>query len=103
MYEQVILEPYELLQYFTLKQDLEIQHKQVDLFQLELQNLVQPSNTHILAALVILKQPFPIVITKLKQCTEDQLQVRHYHIDYLFFLGSIIDSFECSCSIFISY
>lgn len=46
LYEQVILEPYELLQYFTLKQDLEIQHKQVDLFQTELQHLVQPSNSN---------------------------------------------------------
>ena len=41
--DQVILEPYELLQYFTLKHDLEIQHKQVDLLLLELQQLVQPS------------------------------------------------------------
>jgi hypothetical protein len=47
LYEQVMLEPYELLQYFTLKQDLEIQHKQVDLFQTELQHLVQPSNSNV--------------------------------------------------------
>ncbi len=45
LFEQVILEPQELLKYFTLKHDLELQHKQLDLLLGELQNLVQPNST----------------------------------------------------------
>jgi hypothetical protein len=44
LFEQVVLEPQELQKYFTLKYDLEIQHKQVDILLGELQNLVQPNS-----------------------------------------------------------
>jgi len=76
LFEQVVLEPQELQKYFNLKYDLEIQHKQVDILLGELQNLVQPNSNQNLATLVITKQPFPLVISKAKQLSEDQCQVQ---------------------------
>lgn len=77
LYEQFVLEPPDLQRHNYLKQDLEVQRRQLDLLSQELGLLVQPVNPRpCLCSLVILKQPFPLVISKNKQLPEDQLQVQ---------------------------
>lgn len=75
-YDRVILEPPDLQKLLWLKQDLEIQLKQTELLMVELNRLLTPNSNAALACLVILKQPFPQVISKLKQIPEEQLQVQ---------------------------
>jgi len=75
--QQVILDPPDLARLMILLQDLRIQMKQLELYHNELQQLLQPQPTiQPIAALVICKQPFPVVITKGKQLGEEQLTVR---------------------------
>eukprot|EP01114_Cavostelium_apophysatum_P019436 TRINITY_DN626_c0_g1_i3.p1 TRINITY_DN626_c0_g1~~TRINITY_DN626_c0_g1_i3.p1 ORF type:complete len:637 (+),score=184.93 TRINITY_DN626_c0_g1_i3:219-2129(+) len=76
VYDTVILEPPDLQKLLWLRQDLEIQMKQIELLVAELNRLVSPNSNVPLATLVILKQPFPQVITKNKQIPEDSLQVQ---------------------------
>mmetsp|Transcript_19777 Transcript_19777/g.27602 ORF Transcript_19777/g.27602 Transcript_19777/m.27602 type:complete len:637 (+) Transcript_19777:181-2091(+) len=77
LYDQFILEPPDLQRQNYLRQDLEVQRRQLDLLSQELSLLVQPVNPRpCLCSLVILKQPFPLVISKNKQLPEDQLQVQ---------------------------
>lgn len=75
-FDQVIMEPPDLQKLYWLRQDLEIQLKQLELLIMELNQLVTPSTNRNLATLVILKQPFPLVISKNKQLAEEQLQVQ---------------------------
>ncbi len=76
VYESVVLDPPDLQKFFWLKQDLEIQSKQLELLTLELNQAANPtSNPPTLAALLIIKQPFPFVINKNKQIPEDQVQL----------------------------
>lgn len=75
--QQVILDPPDLARLMVLLQDLRIQMKQLELYHNELQQLLTPQPTpQPVAALVISKQPFPVVISKGKQLTEEQLTVR---------------------------
>eukprot|EP01087_Luapelamoeba_hula_P016737 TRINITY_DN516_c6_g1_i1.p1 TRINITY_DN516_c6_g1~~TRINITY_DN516_c6_g1_i1.p1 ORF type:complete len:751 (+),score=126.06 TRINITY_DN516_c6_g1_i1:143-2395(+) len=70
-----ILDPPDLHKHSFLRQDLELQLKQVDLYHRELQTLVQPG-PRCIAALSIVKQPFPLIISKNKQISDDELEVR---------------------------
>lgn len=61
---------------YWLHQELHIQLRQLELFHTELQSLLTPGNHNCFAALVVLKQPFPDVITKNKQLGNDALVVK---------------------------
>lgn len=75
--QQVIMDPPDLARMMVLQQELRIQMKQLELYQAELQQLVQPqAPAQPIAALVIRKQPFPVVISKGKQLGEEQLSVQ---------------------------
>jgi len=75
--QQVIMDPPDLARLVVLQQELRIQIKQLELYCLELQQLTQPQGTaQVVAALVVRKQPFPVVITKGKQLSEGQLAVQ---------------------------
>lgn len=77
IFDNTILDPPDLQRYYHLKQDLEIQLRQLELLISEIQQLAQTSrNPQYLVSLVVIKQPFPLVITKGKQLTEEQLQVQ---------------------------
>eukprot|EP01133_Synstelium_polycarpum_P015205 gene15205-17992_t len=73
LYSATILEPAQLCKLDLLLQDLSIQLKQVNLFQMEL-SFSGPDSFP--ATLVITKQPFPMVISKFKQLQEDNLTVQ---------------------------
>jgi hypothetical protein len=114
-----VLEPQDLHKYTFLRQELELQLQQLELFMRELQLLLQPPaprwypspcmplwclsccdrtvvlyvvvvrllrltlfwsfpGNYSIAALAILKQPFPMVITKSKELSEQNLQVQLY-------------------------
>eukprot|EP01133_Synstelium_polycarpum_P003844 gene3844-4438_t len=74
----MILDPTDLAKLFALKQDLQIQFKQLALLNQEVSLTLNPgtpqSKPNI--ALVLKTQPFPIVITKGKQLGENQLVVQ---------------------------
>ncbi|EFA75761.1 signal transducer and activator of transcription family protein [Heterostelium album PN500] len=74
MYSQTILEPNQLCKLDILLQDLSIQYKQLQLYQNELN--YGPGGPELPVALVITKQPFPMVISKFKQLQEDHLTVQ---------------------------
>lgn len=75
--QQVIMDPPDLARMMVLQQELRIQMKQLELYQAELQQLVQPqAPAQPIAALVLRKQPFPVVISKGKQLGEEQLSVQ---------------------------
>eukprot|EP01116_Phalansterium_solitarium_P010396 TRINITY_DN2512_c0_g2_i4.p1 TRINITY_DN2512_c0_g2~~TRINITY_DN2512_c0_g2_i4.p1 ORF type:complete len:462 (+),score=155.43 TRINITY_DN2512_c0_g2_i4:176-1561(+) len=77
LFDKVQLETIDLSRYYSLRLDLEIQLKQLELLMLELATLVQTSaSPPCPAALVILKQPFPLVISKNKQLADEALQVQ---------------------------
>eukprot|EP01119_Soliformovum_irregulare_P011455 TRINITY_DN286_c0_g1_i2.p1 TRINITY_DN286_c0_g1~~TRINITY_DN286_c0_g1_i2.p1 ORF type:complete len:465 (+),score=127.76 TRINITY_DN286_c0_g1_i2:159-1553(+) len=77
LFKSVILEPLDLQRCYWLKQDLEIQMKQLDILIAEISQLTsQDQSLNGLAGLVILKHPFPLVINKSKEVSEDQLQVQ---------------------------
>jgi len=77
LYDHVVLEPPDLQKLFNLRSDLELQVKQMELLMSEIQTLVQPAPNQCFASLVIIKQPFPFVISKNKQIhPEDMLQVQ---------------------------
>eukprot|EP01111_Echinosteliopsis_oligospora_P017924 TRINITY_DN7965_c0_g1_i1.p1 TRINITY_DN7965_c0_g1~~TRINITY_DN7965_c0_g1_i1.p1 ORF type:complete len:497 (-),score=139.14 TRINITY_DN7965_c0_g1_i1:105-1595(-) len=75
---QVIMEPADLARMMILQQELRIQMKQLELYNQELNQLTQPPTnlSQPIAALVVRKQPFPVVITKGKQLSEGQLSVQ---------------------------
>eukprot|EP01117_Protostelium_nocturnum_P010997 TRINITY_DN3990_c0_g2_i1.p1 TRINITY_DN3990_c0_g2~~TRINITY_DN3990_c0_g2_i1.p1 ORF type:complete len:685 (-),score=202.19 TRINITY_DN3990_c0_g2_i1:40-1977(-) len=76
-HDNVSIDPPDLQKLLWLKQDLEVQQKQLDLLINELLRLAnQDPPLNCLASLIILKQPFPVVISKSKQLTEEQLQVQ---------------------------
>lgn len=79
-----VLEPQDLHKYTFLRQELELQLQQLELFMRELQLLLQPPAPRCIAALAILRQPFPMVITKSKELSEQNLQVQ-------LFTGSAVD------------
>ncbi|GAM18948.1 hypothetical protein SAMD00019534_021230 [Acytostelium subglobosum LB1] len=71
---QTILESNQLCKLDLLLHDLNIQQKQLQLYQHELTYGSSPDAVPV--ALVITKQPFPMVISKFKQLQEDHLSVR---------------------------
>jgi hypothetical protein len=98
------LEPPELHKHSFLKQELEVQLQQLDLYMRELQLLLQPPAPRVyaaifcaalpnfsssIAALAIIKQPFPLVITKSKQLSEQNMQVK-------LLTGASMDPVSCS-------
>ncbi|EFA82265.1 signal transducer and activator of transcription family protein [Heterostelium album PN500] len=74
----MILDPTDLAKLFALRQDLQIQFKQLTLLHHEIQSVLNPTNqpTKPNIALVMKTQPFPVVITKGKQLSENQLVVQ---------------------------
>eukprot|EP00026_Physarum_polycephalum_P002638 Phypoly_transcript_02646.p1 GENE.Phypoly_transcript_02646~~Phypoly_transcript_02646.p1 ORF type:complete len:603 (+),score=111.89 Phypoly_transcript_02646:163-1971(+) len=74
--QQVIMDPPDLARLVVLQQELRIQIKQLELYIMELQQLTQQGGGQVVAALVVRKQPFPVVITKGKQLSEGQLAVQ---------------------------
>jgi len=75
--QQVVMVPYDIARVRMLKAELHKQMKQLELYREETRHIQEGSMPSIpLAALVILKQPFPLVIRKSKQFTEDQLTVQ---------------------------
>eukprot|EP01113_Clastostelium_recurvatum_P039101 TRINITY_DN5930_c0_g1_i3.p1 TRINITY_DN5930_c0_g1~~TRINITY_DN5930_c0_g1_i3.p1 ORF type:complete len:634 (-),score=194.11 TRINITY_DN5930_c0_g1_i3:203-2104(-) len=73
--QKVILDPPDLARMYLLTTELQLQMRQLELYHAELQQLLGQSSAACIAALVIKKQPFPIVISKLKQLNDDQLTV----------------------------
>jgi len=73
----MILEPTDLAKLFALKQDLQIQFKQLSLLHNEIQAILNPQHASSKpnVALVLKSQPFPVVISKGKQLGENQLVV----------------------------
>ena len=70
-----ILYPPELHKHAFLKQDLELQLKQVELYHRELQLFLQGSQLCSgVVALVIVKQPFPAIVSKLQTLVEEDLE-----------------------------
>jgi hypothetical protein len=77
IFESVILEPPDIQRILWLKIDLKIQIKQLDLLLSELDQVIyHKTESKCLAKLIILKTPFPLVINKGKQISEDLLQVQ---------------------------
>ncbi|EGG18419.1 signal transducer and activator of transcription family protein [Cavenderia fasciculata] len=74
----MILDPTDLAKLFALKQDLQIQFKQLHLLHNEIQAVLNPGSASSKpnVALVLKTQPFPVVITKGKQLGENQLVVQ---------------------------
>ncbi|GAM27764.1 hypothetical protein SAMD00019534_109400 [Acytostelium subglobosum LB1] len=74
----MILDPTDLAKLFALKQDLQIQFKQLTLLHQEVQAILNPNSQSLKpnVALVMKTQPFPVVITKGKQLSENQLVVQ---------------------------
>eukprot|EP01112_Ceratiomyxa_fruticulosa_P000033 TRINITY_DN0_c7_g1_i1.p1 TRINITY_DN0_c7_g1~~TRINITY_DN0_c7_g1_i1.p1 ORF type:complete len:749 (-),score=149.09 TRINITY_DN0_c7_g1_i1:247-2493(-) len=72
-----MLSPTEIRQVTYLIHELTVQSIQLELFHDELQLLVHPQPTPpCIAALVIMEQPFPMVITKLKTLEDDPVLVQ---------------------------
>lgn len=72
-----LLSPTEIRHVVYLMHELTIQSIQLELFHDELQLLVHPQNpTPCIAALVIIEQPFPMVITKGKPLEDDPVVVQ---------------------------
>lgn len=75
--ETTLLDPVTVQKIFMLRQDLAVQYWQLELLYLELQQFSQgihsPSS---LIRLVIVKQPFPFILNKNKQISENDLQVQ---------------------------
>ncbi|GAM21902.1 hypothetical protein SAMD00019534_050770 [Acytostelium subglobosum LB1] len=73
-----ILDPTDLAKMFALKQDLQTQFKQLTLLHQEVQGILNPSSqtSKPNVCLVVKTQPFPVVITKGKQLSENQLVVQ---------------------------
>eukprot|EP01112_Ceratiomyxa_fruticulosa_P021758 TRINITY_DN7779_c0_g1_i1.p1 TRINITY_DN7779_c0_g1~~TRINITY_DN7779_c0_g1_i1.p1 ORF type:complete len:658 (-),score=121.45 TRINITY_DN7779_c0_g1_i1:165-2138(-) len=74
--QKVILDPPDLARMHLLNTELQVQMRQLELYHAELQQLLgQAPALPCIAALVIKKQPFPVVISKGKQLSEEQLTV----------------------------
>lgn len=74
--QKVILDPPDLARLTHLTTELQLQMRQLELYHAELQQLLGQNQTPpVIAALVIKKQPFPTVISKLKQLGDDQLTI----------------------------
>lgn len=74
--QNTILDPMNIHSLYWLHQELHIQLRQLELFHAELQSLLTPGSHNCFAALVVLRQPFPEVITKNKQLGTDALVVK---------------------------
>ena len=74
--QTTILDPPNIHSLYWLHQELHIQLRQLELFHAELQSLLSPGSHNCFAALVVLKQPFPEVVTKNKQLGNDSLVVK---------------------------
>jgi len=75
--QQFLLSSPDIARVRILKSELHKQMKQLELYREELRNLQENTSPSVpLAALVIIRQPFPTVIRKGKQFGEDQLTVQ---------------------------
>ena len=74
--QNTILDAPNIHSLYWLHQELNLQLRQLELFHAELQSLLSPGGHHCFAALVVIKQPFPEVITKNKQLGTDSLVVK---------------------------
>lgn len=74
--QTTILDPSNIHSLYWLHSELHIQLRQLELFHAELQSLLAPGSHNCFAAIVVIKQPFPEVVTKNKQLGNDALVVK---------------------------
>jgi len=75
LWRTALLTPPDIHRLHFLQQELKLSHHQLELYHQELQLITQPQPPRVPAALVIVEQPFPMVVTKGKQLDEDGVVV----------------------------